>query len=53
MLYLIGLIIGGLLGYLRGVDVQQRKPTTNPTEWAIGGAILGAVVIPAVSKLYF
>ena len=52
MLYLIGAVFGGLLGYLRGVDLQQKKPQTNPTEWAIGGAILGALLLPAVESLY-
>ena len=51
-LAIIGAVLGALFGYLYGIDRQRTKTNTDPREWAVGGAIFGAALLPVIGSFY-
>lgn len=51
-LAIVGAILGALFGYLAGVDRQRSRPTVSPAEYAVAGALFGALSMPLVGALY-
>ena len=45
-------VLGALFGYLARVDRQRSRPTVSPAEYAVAGALFGAVSMPLVGALY-